>query len=319
MPTLDPYVIPTGGVIGIRMVTAVSGQVLLSRATSGASGLSAFTPIYSGAPLSANKDTCFFLDNGEQLPGNVLPSSAFYVYKLDDADGSTTSEPLTPVASFNILRVDFTNILISLLQGAINAVQLPEGIGKCRVLQAMPITGLAPMPFIVVNPDLIQQAAVPIGQSVVGPGMDLSQPNSSNIIVQTEFANNVFRVSTFAINADERNFYRDFIISIFRANLGYVFQAAGADVTHKYQASSYQVTEGQLGMAPGFYAADIMVEFEGNANISITTQYGLISTINTATSAALDGSGLFLTINTAVTGAASGTPVLIETTVPLNC
>src|SRR5215469_938236 len=277
--TINATVIPTGGAISLTFVTASGGNILLSRATSGVSGLSEFTPLYSGMPLNTQYGDQLYLDLGENLPGNILLPNAQYVYQLTDSTGTYTTPALTPVSSLQLQTIDFVPILISLLQGAITATQLPNGINKCRVLQAMPINGLPPMPFVVVNPDLIQQEYVPIGESVYNLGGQLQQPNAVNIFTQAGSAKNVFRISIFALSAVERDFYRDLIIAVFRISLISVFQSLGVDWEHHYQATSFQATEVGHGLVPGFYGADILLELLGTSNVTIITHYGIIETI----------------------------------------
>lgn len=284
-PNLAPYVLPTGGIIGMVFSTAVSGTISLSRAVSGVGGLSAWTVLYSGAPLSTTQSDCFYLDNGEQLPGGVLLPSNQYVYQLVDANGTIVSSPLTPVSSLQLDRIDFMPVLISILQGAVNTLQLPTGIERTQVLQAMPLTGIPPMPFIVANPDMIQQDDVPIGQSTYQSlGQGVFQPSNSQTVTVTELARRVFRISVLSLNSVERDFYRDMIIAVFKNSLTTVFQQLGVDVQHNYQASSYQTTQILQGMVPGFYGADVILELRGTSNISLTSTYGIIKTITSTIS-----------------------------------
>lgn len=279
--SISSVIIPTGGGISVNVVTASGGTVTIARATSGVSGLSNFTTLYSGPPLDLNYGTSLYLDVGDQLPGNVLLPNSQYVYQLTDDTGTYTTPALTPVSQLQLDRRDITPILISLLQGAINATALPTGINFCRVLQAMPINGAPPMPFVVINPDLVQQADVPIGVSAINLGGQLVQPGQVNIYTQPTSTRNVFRISIFSITPTERDFYRDLVLAVFRISLISVFQSIGMDWRHDFQASSFQTTTSKDGQVPGFYACDVMLTLEGTTNVTVITTYGIIETIDT--------------------------------------
>jgi hypothetical protein len=185
-----------------------------------------------------------------------------------------------PVSSINIDYINWTPIFISILQGAFSIVQLPNGMKRPQVVQAMPLTGLLPMPFVVVTNELDQQEEVPIGQSVPVLGEGFVQPPYSNVWTQTGFDRNMYRVSIFSTSAVERDFYRQLVIATFRANLYYVFQQLGSDITHSYQAASYQTTQSHDGFVPGFYGCDIALEFTGTKNVTIYTSLGIIEKID---------------------------------------
>lgn len=271
--------IPTGGIAALTFVTASGGSINISRATSGVSGLSAFTTLYSGAPVRTDYGNGFYLDCGDELPGNVLLPNSQYVYQLTDNTGTYQTPPMTPVSELVLNWQDFTPLLISVLQGAINATPLPAGINFCRVQNAMPINGSPPLPIIAVNPDLVQQEHVPIGQSAINLGGDLIQPGQINIYTQPAGFRNVFRFSIFSLSALERDFYRNLIMGVFRIALISVFQPLGLDWEHNFQASSFQTTTTQDGQIPGFFACDVMVTLTGTSNVTINTTYGIIETI----------------------------------------
>lgn len=285
--SINATVIPTGGAISISLITAPSGAINISRATSGASGLSAFTTLYSGSPLNLNYDNSLYLDLGDQLPGNVLLPNTQYVYQLTDVTGTYQTPPLTPVSSLQLDVIDFVPVLISLLQGAINAATLPPGVQFCRVLQAMPLNGIPAMPFVVINPDLVQQEYVPIGMAAINLGGQLIQPGQVNIYTQPAGVRNVFRISIFSFNPQERDFYRDFVLAVFRISLISVFQSLGLDWQHDFQASSFQTTTTQDGQVPGFYACDVMLTLTGTNNVTLITTYNIIETITGAYSGSL--------------------------------
>jgi hypothetical protein len=278
--SITPTVLPTGGACGLSFTTAVSGDISLER--SPYPGTPVYTQLYSGTPLNPRGEPQFFLDLGDQTPAPLQPTTQ-YIYQLTDVTGTIVSDPITPVASINLDRTDWDSIFISLLQGAIDVVQLPKGINRCRVVYAMPLNGLQPMPFIVVNNDLLQQEEVPLGQANPTLGEGFLQPPYSKIWTQTGLDKHIYRISILSTSATERSFYRDLIIATFRANLYYIFQQVGNDITHSYQAASYQSTASHDGMLPGFYGADVMLEFTGTNNVSIVTSYGIVEEIISTT------------------------------------
>ena len=272
MTAINAYVIPTGGAIGVQLTGA--GDWTLSRAVSGVTGLSGFTQIGSGTfPVSGS---IFFLDAGEGLPA-PLAASGVYLYQFTDENGTVQSAEITPVASVDIQQDGMTAALIRLIQGFIASL-VTGGKPRPQVLHAMPLTGWPPLPLIVVYPELAQQAEVPIGK-------DVANPDDNNIWVNSEFADRVYRVSVIASNAVDREFYRDAVIAFFKVGLSYFLSQIGQDVRQRWQAASYQVTGDNQNLSPGFYGCDITLEITGIYNISVTTTYGVISTITgTATS-----------------------------------
>jgi hypothetical protein len=137
--------------------------------------------------------------------------------------------------------------------------------------------------MVVVNEDLTQQAAVPIGQSVP------IQPPQSAILFGatasgytiTGFANRIFRISILADNVITRDFFKMAFIGMFEAVYGPVLQPLGLDITHKWQVSTGQVANDKQAMGPGFYYAEAILQFEGTLNVGIYPPTGLIETIQT--------------------------------------
>lgn len=320
MPVLNNvFPVPTGGVIGLSFSTATCGTVTLTRSISGSGGLSSTATIYSGAPLSLTGESCFFLDIGDGSPGPLLPGT-LYVYQLTDIVGTVTSPPIITASNVNISQTQYTQICIAVLQGAINAAQagnsLPPGIKWAKVMAAMPIAGQPPLPAIFVNPELVQQEAVPLGQDNENPG-DLIQPGHTNIWTQTEQDRRMFRITVLSLSPEERDYYSDFIIAMLRVSVAYAFSQFGADTIHSYQATSYQEVDQTNLMVPGFYAADIMYEFVATSNVQITTNYNLIETIVATVSGSYDTSISTISLATgAQTVAGSGIPVQIIAQVP---
>lgn len=269
-PTVTAKAIPTGGAITLTISGAVSGAFTLSRAVSGTAG---FIPIASGqAPMP------FFIDAGDGLPA-PLQASAYYQYQYTDVSGTQTTGFIQPASSITIYPDPVQALLIRLIQGAINSMVFPNGVKKAQVTNAMPLGGNIPMPLVVVNLELGQQSAVPIGQSLAAnAGSALNQQ------LITGFARRVFRVSVLAPNQDTSDFYRDAIVGVFEALYAPVLLPLGLDVTHRWQFNSGQVADDRQAKMPGFYFAEVMLEFEGTLNVLLTTNYGLIETLSVGVS-----------------------------------
>jgi hypothetical protein len=291
-PEITAYGIQTGGVIAMSISGAVSGAATLERAVSG----QAFSTIYSGAPIS------FYIDIGDGLP-SPLSSGSAYVYRYTDATGSGLSSYITPSSVLVQQQEPLTQILIRLLQGAFANLTPPAGVRPVQVMQQMPLGGNIPMPFMVINLDLIQQSAVPIGQSVAPLSALVTGGGTGSGYTLTGFAKRTFRISVLSDNGIERDFYRDNLIGVLEAIYAPILQPLGLDVSHKWMASSGQIAKDIQGKAPGFYFADVLLDFEGTLNVVVTPVYGTIAQITTTVSG---------------TSQATSTPVVDTITVPLS-
>lgn len=320
MPSLNNvFPIPTGGAIGLLFTTATSGAIALSRAVSGSGGLGAFSTLYSGAPLSDTGEQVFFLDAGDATPAPLLNGN-FYVYQLTDGNGTQQSQAVQTPYSIDVEQVQYTQVIIGLLQGAINtaiaASGLPAGIKWAAVMAAMPLAGNPPLPSIFVNPEIIAQQYVPVGQDDEKVG-DLIQPGRKNNWTHTEVDRHMFRITVMSLSPEERDYYRDFTIAVLRVSVAYALSQWGADLEHSFEAVSYQEVDQTNLMIPGFYAADVLYSFQAMSNVKIVTNYNLINTITTTVSGYADTRifdiGETLTVTTFP---GSGTPVVDTTQVP---
>ena len=253
-PTVNLYPIPSGGAILLDLpdyVVPPSGvtQMAISIATSGVGGLSAFTAVYSGALLPK------YLDCGDAFP-QPLNATTEYVYAVSDSRGTTQTTPVIPAYNMTSLPDQLSQILIRLLQGAVSSMPLPAGIQVTRVTTQMPQNGWQAMPFIVVNLDLTQQSEVAIGE-------DYPQPTADNDWTLYANAKRIWRVSVFSLDAEERDFYRDSLLAVFRVAKATAFAPLGLDVRHSFQAASYTDAKEWEGHSPGFYGADLMLEIDG--------------------------------------------------------
>lgn len=269
------FPVPTGGAVRMKFpgyLQSSSGITFmaLARAVSGVSGLSAFTPFYSGAPLVS------YVDVGDGTAGPLDPATA-YVWQVTDDTGSIQLGPLTPAGQLDSAPDQLTNLLIWLLQGALNSLTLPPGFPApgngqpVKVTTQMPANGLQAMPFIVVNLDLIQQSEVALGEDA-----NFSPTNEWTLFVN---AKRMWRVTVVCQSAMERDFYRDNLLIIFRVLKATVFGPIGYGVTHSFQANSYTDAKEWEGMVPGFYGADLMLELDGVFNTTVLTNYAVIQAI----------------------------------------
>ena len=276
MSSIVGKLVPTGGAITLA-VNAVGSGVTFSRAVSGASGIGAYTTLYSGAASGIVQ----YLDTGDLLPA-PLSSGSIYVYQLVDNNGTFTSPGYQPAPQLNVEIEPWLSTMIRLFQAGLSNITPPNSVSSSvQVLQQMPIVGLPPMPFVTINQDLIQQEEIPIGQNV-------EIPDWTGGWTITAQAKRVFRISIMATNTSDRDFYRDAIIGIFESLVLAVFNPLSNDVRHRWQASSYQMANDPSGMGPGFYGADVLCELQGSLNIQITPNYGNIETI-TFTGTTRDG------------------------------
>jgi len=159
--------------------------------------------------------------------------------------------------------------LIRLLQAALNNLILPAGIQPAVVMTKMPTNGWPAMPFVTVNLEIIQQNETAIGEDVVNPTQD-------NVWTLFATAQRTWRVTVTSPDAEERDFYRDTLLSILRILDATVFSEIGLNNTHSLQATSYPVAKERDGRIPGFYCADIILDTDSSFATSVRTNYPII-------------------------------------------
>jgi hypothetical protein len=264
--------VPTGGAALISMpgyFLPASGITFmsLSRAVSGASGIGPFATFYSGAPLPV------YVDAGDGTPAPLFPGST-YLWNVTDDTGTVQLGPVTP-SSTVVSKPDYlTNVLIRLIQGALNSATFPSGVKLPQVTTRMPQQGYQALPFVVVNLDLIQQTETQIGEDVPNP----IPPDNSWVIWSN--AKRIWCVSVFSADPQERDWLRDSILSFFRVLKATVFAPIGYNVSHSFQAVSGTDAKEWEGHTPGFYYADLMLELDGVFITEVSTNYGLIEQID---------------------------------------
>lgn len=261
---MTAMVIPTGGAVllefpGYFPVLPRAVRLTISRSVVNSS---IWTVIYDGPPVGV------FLDVGDGTPRPLDPATG-YLWRAADYSGITTTGPLTPASTFINQPDQLTQILIRALQGAINSMTLPAGIQRPQITIKMPMNGWQAMPFIVVNVDLIQQTEVEIGEDVVNPTPDNNWTLFAN-------ARRVWRVTIMSQDAEERDFYRDSLLAVFRVLKATAFGPAGLNVSHTFQAVSYSSAQEWEGVSPSFYGADLMLEINGIFPAAVLTDYPVI-------------------------------------------
>lgn len=266
-PVVNLSVIPTGGAVLLNMpgyLQPPSGvtSITIARASSGAFGVSPFTTFYDGPPVMN------YVDCGDGTPMPLLPTMS-YLWQVTDVTGTTQVGPAVPESSVISAPDALTQLLIRLLQGGINSLTLPPGFILPQITVKFPQNGFQALPFIVVNLDLIQQTEVEIGEDVVNP-------NPGNDWTLWVNAKRVWRVTMLSADAEERDFYRDSLLMIFRVLKATVFTPIGYNVSHSFQANSYTDVNEWEGKTPGFYGADLMLELDGIFNTAVLTNFGTI-------------------------------------------
>ena len=264
-------VIPCGGAIRIDVpdyaLASASGisSMMLERSVS---GISTWTTLYSGSPVPV------YVDAGDSLPSPLIGSNT-YLYRITDSRSQIVTSGVTPISSITSTPDGFTELLIRLLQGALNNITLPTGIGAVQVTSQMPQGGLQVLSLIVVNLELIQQLFTSIGRNV-------TNPDSNNTWTIPNLVERTWRISVMSKNAMERDFYRDTLLVILQILVSTVFNKIGQDVTNRFQAASGTDAKEYEGKAPGMYYADILFEISGSFDATITTSYGNVGTLTTA-------------------------------------
>lgn len=254
--SLPDYLEPPAGVTSVQIYRTVTGQ-------------DANVKIYDGPP------PVNFLDVGDLLPG-PLEQTVSYTWTVIDNAGRTATDPVVPASSVTTREDWFDNTFIRLLQGGLNGLTLPSGFGPLpTVTTQMPQNGWSALPFVVVNTDLIQQTEVAIGE-------DVPNPDANNDWTLWANAKRVWRVTIMTINAEQRDFYRDALLVIFRVIKATAFSPLGLDVEHRFQAASYTDANEWEGKTPGFYGADLMLEIDGRFSTAVLTNYGVIERITAA-------------------------------------
>lgn len=270
-PSLEYTVSPTGGTVLLQPTSdAVPESWLLERWIS-VSGV----PV-SGVTLSqgvAGQPTLqVFVDIGDGS-NTPLDTSLSYIYRFTTAAGVVDTPPLTVGCSISLEPDHVSAILYRALQSGIAALKLPAAFtNKPVVMHAMPLAGegTPTLPAVSFNETFLQQEEYRIGE-------DVDEDSTVNEWHVASQALRHYTVFVMAANVREREYYKDAVIAIYNSILGPILNRIGNNSRHRFQSTSSQV----VGRAnePGFYFAEILLEFTGLYSVGISTTYGLIENI----------------------------------------
>jgi hypothetical protein len=274
-PFMSAEIMPCGGIISLGLMSAATGTWSLTRSVSGASGLSEPVTLYNG-PCLANisNDPPMLMPFIDANDGNPLPLSqtSAYVYTFTTTNGSVTSPPIIPAVTIEVVPDPLVELLIKIITAGLKALRVPAGFtNKLEILHAMPINTMPPLPSVFINQDLMQQEEVGIGDSV-DPDFHLNRYTVSAIVSRR------LNVTIATTTVQERGFYRDAAIAIWRSILGPFLTTIGQDVNQRFQAADTQNVEPD--MQPGFYISELMFDFSGLFNVGVTTNYGIVRQID---------------------------------------
>ena len=259
---------------------AISGS--LTDSATGIDSLTAAAITYALALTDITLSIDGFYNSAASLSDSDTTSDQFYIpewqYVATLADAANDNDIFACLAIDRTRRlptaahIGDTALLIRLLQAAINNLTLPPGIPPAQVMTRMPANGWTAMPFVVVNLELIQQSDTEIGEDFANPGNDN---------VWTLFANarRIWRVTVQSQSAEERDYYRDTLLAIFRILYVSPYSYIGLNVEHSFQAVSYTSVEEWQDVIPGFYCADLLLELDGLFPATVVTNYPIIQNI----------------------------------------
>ena len=291
-PSIYYELVPCGGVVSLQLQSStVSGWSLTRYVDQGGtlvSGTSLLLPDPTPAPAGSTYIPYInYIDIGEGLNAPLNQSLA-YAYTFTVVSGGTDVSITTPAisvgATLTINQDDLTQIFIRVMQAGLNALIVPNNFKrKPSVFHAMPVAGQPTLPFVAISQVTMQQVQVPIGQNVMSN-------YQSNLLSITDLTKRRYSIAIMTTTAEEREFYRDAVISIFKTILGPLLESIGQNVSHDFMVDTGQVTQDRD--APGFYYCECLVEITGTFNVTVSTNYGFIADIDPTPSTAQDASNL---------------------------
>jgi len=277
---------PTGGCCLLCLYGAESGkykrpvgvtELTLSRS---ADGGSTFVTLYSGEPLPFWLDT----NDGPSTSSQPLNPTIGYIWRAQDSGGTTQAGPAMLGCSIITVPDGLTQILIRLIQAGFDNMPRPSGVttNRLEVSTRAPAAGWPVMPYAVLNLDLFQQADTATGQ-------DIPDPNQENVWTLPGWARRVWTLSILSANADERDFFRDAALIMFRTLKGTLFNQVAQNIHHTFQAASGATVDDKRGQGPILYWADVQLTLEGEFVVSVLTSYGRIEEIDTFATVSANG------------------------------
>jgi len=259
-PTLNTFPIPAGGSV-LLIPTSSASSVTITRQNVATGNVDT---VYNGP---YNEELRIIDMGDEQNVTAPLSQSDTYIYTITDVNGTYSTPAISPVTSITVQEDEFSRIFLNLFSASLRTLVQPKGYKKPTVLYDMPVTGLPPLPAIHLIQDYVQSQEIPIGQNAFNP--DVNNQLTIPTIVDRHFL-----VTILATSADEREFYRNAVISIFLSLMNNPIQQIGNNVRHSFDSSSQQVMRD--GQRPGFFHADVGLSFSGIFNATIVTNYSLI-------------------------------------------
>ena len=259
---------PTGGIIVLEpnSTTDFSSWSLTRYFVVSGQAVSGVQLVHGAAGASP---TQVFIDIGEGVNA-PLDSNSLYAYGFETSNGTIMTPALSPACSVVLEQDNVSAILYRALQSGIASLALPAGFNsKPQIIHAMPLAGdgVPVLPSIAFNETLLQPQSFRIGEDVD----EDSAVNEWQIAVQALRHYTIFIMAT---TVREREYYKDAVIGIFSSLLP-VLGKIGNNVSHRFQSTGSQLVGRQN--EPGYYFAEILLEFTGLYSIGITTSYGVVS------------------------------------------
>ena len=286
-PSITYSVVPSGGIISLTLASKLATGWSLTRYvdTGGVLSNPITVPIVAPTPpiVAGSFTQVVVLDVGDGTNAPLDPALS-YAYTFTTSAGSVTTAAIPVAVTLEIVQDELTLILIRVLQSGLKSLAVPNLFkNKPSVFHAMPLTGQPTLPFVAVNQTNFSQSMVPIGQQNI-------TNYQSNTATMPSMAKRRYNIAVITTTVEEREFYRDAIVSIFLTILGPLFNSIGQNVSHDFLVENSQVTAD--AMAPGFYYSEIMITVEGTFNTILTTAYGTIASIVPTPSTTMDPVGL---------------------------
>ncbi len=267
-PTLDVFPIPAGGSV-LLFPTSSASSITITRQNVTTGNIDT---VYEGA---YNEELRVIDMGDEQNVIAPLSQDSTYIYTITDANGTYSAPAISPITSITVQEDEFSRIFLNLFGASLRTLVQPKGYKKPTILYDMPVTGLPPLPAIHLIQDYVQSQEIPIGQNAYNP--DINNQLTLPTIVDRHFL-----VTILTTSAEEREYYRNAVISIFLSLMNNPIQQIGNNVRHSFDSSSTQIMRD--GQRPGFFHADVGLSFSGIFNATIITNFSLIESYNLNTS-----------------------------------
>ena len=259
---------PTGGMVVLEPSSNTAyGSWTLARYLSVSGQSVSGTTLFQGASGQPKMSVWVDMGDGANQP---LNTNSLYAYQFTTSNGTIETPPLSPACSLLIEPDHVNDILYRALQTGIAALTLPAGFTNTpEVTHAMPLAGagIPRLPSISFNESLLQTQQFRIGE-------DVDYDDKANEYQIATQALRHYTIFIIASTVREREYYKDAVVGIF-SGLLQVLNKIGNNISHRFQISSTQVTG--RPMEPGFYVAEILLEFTGLYTVGVTTSYGVVS------------------------------------------